>query len=135
MRRLMFSAMLLALVGLTGCEGLVSPQELQVEIVQINLGDDGAGNCEVHFVAQGFGSGVAFMDRVTVLRGETVVLDLQGAETASFWGSHELRAGQTLTSQLVSVPPEPEPFLIQLSVRSGRSRSTSSTRPACGSPT
>lgn len=122
----------LFLLALAGCDwGSTTPVSIELEFGPAHtLNAD--GTCTVQFVAKAYGFGAAHWTRVVVRRSSTVLATYEGAQTAQFWGSQTISAGETQTSAPFDAPEAAANVVVELMYRiGGPERGPVELRPSC----
>ena len=122
----------LLLLALAGCDwGSTTPVSIEMEFLP-NHSLNENGSCTVSFVAKAYGFGSAQWVRVVVRRSSTALATYEGAQTAQFWGSQTIAAGQTQSSVPFDAPGAAADVVVDVSYRIGGPERTIQLRPACG---
>lgn len=123
----------LFVLALAGCDlGSTVPVSIELEFVP-NHKLNANGTCSVSFVARATGFGSAQWTRVVVRRGGSAIATYEGAQTAQFWGSQSISAGEVQPSTPFDAPQAAD-VLVEVSYRiGGPERGPVQLRPSCPS--
>ena len=114
-----------------GCDWTTEPVALEIQFVGDHT-TNADGTCTVQFAVRAAGIGTLAWQRVAIVEDGTVVEELRGAETAEFWGSSQLMAGQQQLSAPFDAPGRALDTRIELTFQVGEADARETElRPDC----